>query len=187
LTEILVFGARAAVSAMDHAAEVAPPGPALLEASAAAERTRLEETLLRSDGGGETVGEIRTEMRETLEEGAGIFRDETTLQRTCAVIADLKGRYEKLALADTSHTFNTELISALELGAMLDVAEAIAHSALARTESRGSHHRTDHPERDDDGFLKHSLAYREETTPRVDYKEVTITRWPPGERVYGNA
>ncbi|MGH8947072.1 MAG: succinate dehydrogenase/fumarate reductase flavoprotein subunit, partial [Acidimicrobiia bacterium] len=106
---------------------------------------------------------------------------------TCTVIADLKSRYEKLALADTSDTFNTELIAALELGAMLDVAEAIAHSALARTESRGSHQRTDHPERDNDLFLKHSLAYQEETTPRVDYKEVTITRWPPGERVYGNA
>jgi succinate dehydrogenase/fumarate reductase flavoprotein subunit len=68
---------------------------------------------------------------------------------------------------------------------MLEVGEAIAHSALARTESRGSHQRTDHPDRDDDHFLKHSLAYRGEGDPTIGYKDVTITRWPVGERVYG--
>jgi fumarate reductase flavoprotein subunit len=187
LTEILVFGARAADAAAEYAGKVSPPGVKLLEDSAAAERTRLAETLLRPNGGGETVNEIRTEMREALEEGAGIFRDQTTLERTGTAITDLKRRYEKLGVADTSQTFNTELIAALELGAMLDVAEAIAHSARARTESRGSHQRTDHPERDDEGFLKHSLAFKGETTPRIAYKDVTITRWPPGERVYGSA
>ena len=187
LTEILVFGARAADSAVKHAREVAPATAKLLEERADAEQARLDETLLRPDGGGETLAGIRTEMRDTLEDGAGIFRDHKTLERTCADIADLKRRFEKLALADTSKTFNTELVSALELGAMLDVAEAIAHSALARTESRGAHQRTDHPERDDAQFLKHSLAYRGEDEPRVVYKDVTITRWPPGERVYGSA
>jgi fumarate reductase flavoprotein subunit len=187
LTEILVFGARAADAAVEHTENVAPPRGTLLDDSAAAEEARLGETLLRRNGGGETVGEIRADMRETLEEGAGIFRDQTTLERTCAVIADLKRRFEKLTLADTSRTFNTEWIAALELGAMLDVAEAIAHSALARTESRGSHQRTDHPERDDDRFLNHTLAYRGEDTPRIAYKDVTITRWPPGERIYGGA
>jgi fumarate reductase flavoprotein subunit len=107
------------------------------------------------------------------------------LERTCTAIADLKQRYEKLSLADSSRTFNTELVGTLELGAMLDVGEAIAHSALARTESRGSHQRTDHPGRDDHHFLKHSLAHRGEGDPTIGYKEVTITRWPPGERVYG--
>ena len=68
---------------------------------------------------------------------------------------------------------------------MLDVAEAIAHSALARTESRGSHQRTDHPERNDDAFLKHSLAFHNDTAPQIDYKDVSITQWPPAERVYG--
>jgi fumarate reductase flavoprotein subunit len=187
LTEILVFGARAADAAVEHAENVAPPRGTFIDDSAAAEDARLGETLLRPDGGGETVGGIRTDMRETLEEGAGIFRDQTTLERTCRVIADLKRRYEKLTLADTSGTFNTELIAALELGAMLDVAEAIAHSALARTESRGSHQRTDHPKRDDDSFLNHILAYQGENTPRIAYKDVTITRWPPGERIYGGA
>jgi fumarate reductase flavoprotein subunit len=187
LTEILVFGARAADVAVEHARQVSPPDQKLLDDSLAAEQSLLAETLLRANGGGETVGEIRGEMREALEEGAGIFRDETTLKRTCNVVADLKSRYEKLALADTSRTFNTELIAALELGAMLDVAEAISHSALARTESRGAHQRTDHPERDDKGFLRHSLAYQTPGDPRIEYKDVTVTRWPPGERIYGSA
>jgi fumarate reductase flavoprotein subunit len=185
LTEILVFGARAATAAVDHANQVPPPLYQLLESAARSEKGRLETTLLRTDGGGETISAIRTQLQTTLEEGAGIFRDETLLARTCIRIADLKKRYEKLSLADTSRTFNTELIAALELGAMIDVGEAIAHSALARTESRGSHQRTDHPDRDDGVFLKHSLAYRGESDPTIGYKEVTITRWPAGERVYG--
>ena len=69
---------------------------------------------------------------------------------------------------------------------MLNVAEALAHSALARRESRGSHQRTDYPERDDEQFLKHSLAYQAEGDPRIEYLDVVITRWPPGERIYGS-
>jgi fumarate reductase flavoprotein subunit len=88
-------------------------------------------------------------------------------------------------MEDRSVNFNTELTSALELEFMLDVAEAIAWSALKRTESRGSHQRTDFPKRDDEKFLKHSLAYRNDNKPRIDYKAVVITKWPPGERVYG--
>ena len=185
LTEILVYGARAAVAAVDHAAGVRPPPQGLLEGSALAEEQRLAETLLRPNGGGETVAGIRTALQETLEEGAGIFRDQAGLEASCATIAELKARYDKLTLVDASRTFNTELMGALELGAMLDVGEAIAHSALARTESRGSHQRTDHPGRDDERFLFHSLAHRSDGDPTISYKEVTITRWPPGERVYG--
>jgi len=187
LTEILVFGARAADAAMRHSVVAPPPSAELLQEAARAERARLDDTLLRPNGGGETVAGIRSELRETLEEGAGIFRDGTGLEETCATITGLKGRFDKLALADTSTTFNTELIAALELGAMLDVGEAIAHSALARTESRGSHQRLDHPQRDDEGFLKHSLAFQGDGDPIISYKEVTITRWPPGERIYGSA
>ena len=88
-------------------------------------------------------------------------------------------------IEDRSFSFNTELISALELEFMLDVAEAISYSALERTESRGCHQRTDFPGRDDKNFLKHSLAYHNDVEPRIDYKDVVITKWPPGERVYG--
>ena len=90
-----------------------------------------------------------------------------------------------MALSDHSLTFNTELPSVLELEYMLDIAEAMAHGALARTESRGSHQRTDYPERDDGKFMKHTLATRTDGEPRIDYLDVVITRWPPGERVYG--
>lgn len=184
LTEILVFGARAGRAATDHADQATFPSAQALESSRRAEEERLE-TLLNGQGGAETVAGIRAELQETLEEGAGIFRDHDTLQRTCATIGELKRRYEKLSLADSSRTFNTQLIAALELAAMIDVGEAIAHSALARTESRGSHQRTDYSRRDDEGFLHHSLALRGEEEPTIGSKPVTITRWPPGERVYG--
>ena len=187
LTEILVFGARAASVAVDHAGQVPPPSNQLLKTSARSQELRLKATLLHPNGGSDTVSRIRTALQETLEEGAGIFRDGATLERTCASIAQLKDRYEKLSLVDISRTFNTDLVAALELGAMLEIGEAIAHSALARTESRGSHQRTDHPDRDDDGFLRHSLAFRGEGDPTIEYKEVTVTRWPPSERVYGRA
>ena len=83
-------------------------------------------------------------------------------------------------------SFNTELTAALELEFMIDVAESVAYSALARTESRGSHQRTDYPERDDENFLKHSLAYRTDGDPRIEFLDVTITNWPPKERTYGS-
>ncbi|MGH3925202.1 MAG: succinate dehydrogenase/fumarate reductase flavoprotein subunit, partial [Pseudonocardiaceae bacterium] len=90
------------------------------------------------------------------------------------------------ALDDRSRAFNTELVAALELSAMLDVADVIVNSALRREESRGAHQRTDFPGRDDERFLAHSLAFREaDGSCRVDYPPVKITRWPPGERVYG--
>jgi fumarate reductase flavoprotein subunit len=187
LSEILVFGVRAAKAAVSHAAESAPPSPDLLEASARSEASRIRSTLLRANGGGETVSGLRSELQEALEEGAGIYRNAGSLSKTCSTIADIKERYEKLTLVDQSRTFNTELTAALELGAMIDVGEAVAHSGLARTESRGSHQRTDHPGRDDSGFLKHSLAYRSDVKPTIRYQDVKVTKWPPGERVYGVA
>ena len=104
LTEILVFGVRAAVSAVNHTDESSPPSTALLEASARSEDARIASTLLRASSGGETVSGLRSELQETLEEGAGIYRDEASLQRTCSTIADLKERYGTLSLADTSRT-----------------------------------------------------------------------------------
>jgi fumarate reductase flavoprotein subunit len=98
----------------------------------------------------------------------------------------LHERFQNIALDDHSQTFNTELTAALELSCMLDVAETIVQSALHRTESRGAHQRTDFPKRDDEKFLAHSLVYQQEDgSPRVEYLPVTITRWPPAERVYG--
>ena len=108
------------------------------------------------------------------------------LERTAAKVAEIKERYANVKLDDASKVFNTEVIAALELGYLCDCAEALVHSALARTESRGSHQRTDHAQRDDDRFLQHSLAYhRPGEPPRMALHPVTVTRWPPGERVYG--
>ena len=98
----------------------------------------------------------------------------------------LKERYRKIAIHDHSRTFNTEWTAALELGCMLDVAETVVQSALDRTESRGAHQRTDFPKRDDENFLGHSLITRQEDgSLKVELLPVTITRWPPAERVYG--
>jgi fumarate reductase flavoprotein subunit len=103
-----------------------------------------------------------------------------------ATLRTLQERSANLALDDLSLTFNTDLIAALELSFMLDVAEAMVHSALQRKESRGAHQRTDFPKRNDEKFLAHSVVTRtSDGRPRVDYLPVKITRWPPGERVYG--
>jgi fumarate reductase flavoprotein subunit len=184
LTELLVFGARAGRAAAAAAREAGePPGAALLQAH---EEERYLAGLLGETEGRERIAVLRSEMHEAMEAGAGIFRSQAALESAAAKVQELKQRVGAVGLDDRSHTFNTELTSALELSYMLDVAEAIVHSALARRESRGSHQRTDHPKRDDAGFLKHSLALRTEGgPPRIEYLPVTITRWPPGERVYG--
>ena len=184
LTELLVFGARAGLAAARHAAASPPPARALL-AQAEDEEERIRRDLLAGDGG-ERLAPLRREMQQTMEGSVGIYRDEAGLGRAAERIAELRRRVRHLALDDHSHTFNTELVAALELANMLEVAEAIVHSARRRRESRGAHQRSDHPQRDDDEYLAHSMAYRVAGgAPRVEYLPVTLTRWPPGERVYG--
>ena len=126
-------------------------------------------------------------MHEAMEGGTGIYRDEKSLTDTCQKIAELRERFKSVRIDDHTNSFNTDLTTALEMGFMLDVAEAIAHSALERKESRGSHQRLDFTKRDDDNYLKHSLAFCQDgdAPPRIDYKPVTITKWPPADRVYG--
>ena len=185
LTELLVFGVRAGKAAATFASDQKECSLSV-EALATDEERRIERQFFKNEGGGESIALLRSEMNRAMEEGAGIYRDRASLKKSEEIIRDLQERFFNTSLADKSYTFNTELISAIELSYMLDVAETIVQSALQRTESRGSHQRTDHPERDDEKFLAHSLAYRDETgPPRIDYLPVTITRWPPGERVYG--
>ena len=184
LTELLVFGARAGRAAAEYAASQPPATPGVL-AQAADEERRLEEVLGRS-GGSERLAAIRGEMQSVMEGSVGIYRDEEGLKVAAHKIEELKERVPRISLDDSSYTFNTELTGFLELTNVLDLAEAMVRSAIERRESRGAHQRTDHPERDDERFLAHSLAYRVEgDRPRVEYLPVTITRWPPGERVYG--
>ncbi len=185
LTELLVFGARAGRAAAQFALDHPTLDVAALERQGAEEQDRIARTFIRKEGGTERVATLRQEMKRALEEGAGIYRSDAGLKETCATLSKLRERFSNILIEDRSLTFNTELTSALELDFMLDVAQAMAHSALARTESRGSHQRTDYAKRDDAQFLKHSMALQTEGPPRIEYKDVAITRWPPAERVYG--
>jgi len=185
LPELLVFGARAGRLAAEYAStRKDDPGPKLL-AQAKDEERRLQ-ALLGGNGGRERIATVREEMHKTMEESAGIYRSGDSLRQAVEAIGTLKERFAGVAIEDHSRTFNTERVAALELSFMLDVAEAIVSSAQRREESRGAHQRTDFPRRDDDRFLAHSLAYRSsDDSCRIEYLPVTITRWPPGERVYG--
>lgn len=184
LTECLVFGARAGRAAAEFTDRAGPAGPAL-DAQVRDEERRLGALRGRSDGT-ERIAAVRTEMQAAMEESAGIYRSAAAIEAGAGTIGGLRERARRLKLDDHSTTFNTEFVSALELEYMLDLAEVILRSALQRNESRGAHQRTDHPDRDDERFLAHSLAHRaEDGSARIEPLPVTITRWPPGDRVYG--
>ena len=202
LTELLVFGKVAGVEAARHA-RAQPPGDAVaLDRLAEAAR---EQALAALQGGGtahggagskgtnggrgERIATLRREMAQSMEEGCGIYRSETGIRATCDKLAELKERARRVQLDDHSRAWNTEWLLVLELSFQLDVAEAMAHSALHRRESRGSHQRLDgFEERDDTNFLRHSLATHDLAgPPRIGYGAVKITRSPPGVRAYGAA
>jgi fumarate reductase flavoprotein subunit len=185
LTECLVFGARAGRAAAEFAAEQQAPDGHIL-AQAMDEQRRLEAQFLRKTGGRERIATLREEMQQTMERSAGIYRMGALLLEATESLRALQDRFRHISLDDHSHTFNTELTAALELSFMLDVAEAIVQCALHRTESRGAHQRTDFSKRDDEKFLAHSLVFRQaDGSSRLEYLPVTMTRWPPAERIYG--
>jgi len=184
LTELLVFGTRAGRAATAYATTVTAPASAAIEALAADEQRRLDRQFLRKDAGKERIATIRQEMQQAMEEGAGIYRDEQKMEKACGALRTLRERFKDIIIEDRGSTFNTEVMNALELDFMLDVAETVANSALKRKESRGSHTRTDFPKRDDENFLRHTLAYHTPDGPRIEYLPVTITRWQPEERKY---
>jgi len=185
LTELLVFGRRAALSAAEYLDSGAlGGGDAALEARARDAQARVRALFQRS-GGKESLAGLRREMMHTLEQNAGIYRSGEGLAEACAKLAELRRRYAGIELHDKTNVYNTDLLQALELGSMLDCAEALAVSALERKESRGAHQRLDFVERDDGRYLRHSLAYyRGSEAPRVDYLDVVITKSQPGVRDY---
>ncbi|MCH7515129.1 MAG: fumarate reductase (quinol) flavoprotein subunit [Bacteroidetes bacterium] len=185
LTELLVFGARAGEAAAKFAS--AQNGfSSELDSIYRDEVKRLYEHFLKKTDGTEKIADIRMAMHKSMEEWVGIYRTETSLLNAQKEIQTQKDRFKNVKLSDSSSTFNTEFIDALELSCLLDVAESVIQSALQRKESRGSHQRTDFTERDDEQYLSHSLAFQKENDfPDIKYKPVTITKWPPGERVYG--
>jgi fumarate reductase flavoprotein subunit len=185
LPECLVFGARAGLAAADFAMG-AGPTPAAVAAQGSDEERRLDRDLLDNRGGRESIATLRTEMQQVMEDSAGIFRTGDALQKGLDALRELQERSTSLALAEQSPIFNTELVAALELANMLDVAECMVRSGLWREESRGAHQRTDFPDRDDERFLVHTLVSRaDDGSARLSGLPVTITGLPPGERVYG--
>jgi fumarate reductase flavoprotein subunit len=188
LTELVVFGKVAGVEAARFAKSI-PHGDAVrLAALADAARVRALSIVTRT-GGSERIATLRGEMAKSMEDGCGIYRTAATMQATCDKLAELKQRYKNVQVDDHSKGWNTDWLLAIELGYLLDVAQAMAHSALNRKESRGSHQRLDgYEQRDDVHFLKHSLAYYAgDDAPRIAYGAVKITRSQPGTRAYGAA
>jgi fumarate reductase flavoprotein subunit len=186
LPELLVFGARAGRAAAEYASTQKEASPAVL-AQGRDEHSRLDKAFIQKTAGRERIATIRDEMHKTMEESAGIYRAAPSLSRAKETLRGLQQRFAGLAIEDHSRTFNTERITAMELSFMLDVADAIVTTALRREESRGAHQRTDFPGRDDRRYLAHSLIHRKpDGSSAVEYLPVTITRWPPAERVYGS-
>jgi succinate dehydrogenase/fumarate reductase flavoprotein subunit len=184
LTECLVFGAEAGIGAAQYATKrTAPSFGNPIQGLALEEDKRIYDKVLKPEKG-ERISTIRTEMQKAMEEHVGIYRDENSLREACRLIGDLKERMKNAVVEDKDRVYNTDLVSALELDFMLDVAETIAYTALARKESRGAHSRTDYPKRDDVQFLKHLVAYEGGNVPRIESMPVTITRWKPEARVY---
>ena len=183
LTECLVFGARAGHKALEFAQGSSDADVGRMSHLADESGARVEALRGRRQGG-ERLAALRDEMQIAMESGCGVYRMQEGMEQTCRQLAQLKGRYADLRLEDASRVFNTELLAALELGNMLEVAEAVAVAALARCESRGAHSRRDYRERDDQRFLFHQVVYRDPSGPRIERSPVTITRWQPEERKY---
>ena len=138
----------------------------------------------------ETVAEIRKALQETMDRNAQVFRTEETLQTALADIAVLRQRYPNVRIHDRGRRFNTDLLEAVELGFLLDLAEILVVAAINRKESRGAHMRDDYPTRDDENYMQHTMAYRtagDVGVPqeiRLDWKPVRMTHYKPQERKY---
>ena len=196
LLDINVFGRRAGIAAAEYAkvhdfVDLPESPDKLVEGMV---------SHLRTATGGERVADIRTELQQTMDTNAAVYRTEDTLKTALTDIQRLKERYGRISVQDKGKRYNTDLLEAIELGFLLDLAEALVNSALARKESRGGHAREDYPNRDDVNFMRHSMSYKmlpEKEDPdaplgltgfladiRLDYKPVVFTRYEPMERKY---
>ena len=184
LPECLVFGAASGRAAADYASSARPVGANPIDAMLRDETKRVEATYLEKKDGDERIGEIREDMQRSMDEGAGVYRTREGLLELTKRLDSFRERFEKIKIHDSSRVFNTELTAALELDFMLDVAVTVAHSALAREESRGAHARRDFPDRHDEKYLKHTLAHATDGPPRLEYRDVRITNFQPQARSY---
>lgn len=150
----------------------------------AADRARAWISRLTDGRSGPHGGYIRSEMQTSMMEKVGIYRNADEMQAAVNDIQDLRQRYQAVRVQDTGKPFNTDLLELIELGNLLDLSLITAASALNRQESRGAHSREDFPERDDDNWLSHTLAYLEGDTVRLEQKAVDISIWEPKPRTY---
>ena len=180
LLETLVFGKVAGNVAAQYAASA--PATSLNETDLEPVTAPLRAWSSRTDG--EDPSQLRSEMQQTMERYAGIYRNEADLLEGLQRIRALRARFERVRVVDASHVYNLNLTDAVEVGHMLELAETIFVGAYARTESRGAHYRTDYPKRDDAKWMRHTLAAKGPEGPRLSYAPVAYTRWEPKERVY---
>ncbi|PIE37148.1 MAG: fumarate reductase (quinol) flavoprotein subunit [Gammaproteobacteria bacterium] len=187
LAELSVFGKVAGEQAADFAKQNTAVDTAQIAEQVKHNCARWD--ALRTAKGSEKIADIRNAMAAAMESGVGIFRTRDGVQNTADVLAQLQARMEKLDMSASHYAFNTEWLVAIELGFMLDVAEAMTASAAARNECRGSHQRLDGClKRDDVNFLKHTQAfYSRGAAPTLRYQDVVITTSPPAARAYGDA
>jgi succinate dehydrogenase / fumarate reductase flavoprotein subunit len=182
LLDTLIFGRRAGEHAAGRARSIAMPGAA--DAQLREDAATIEEIVARERGGGRRVSEIKDELGQTMNRHVAVFRDEQGLQEALSVVRRLREEAGSAWIDDRGTVFNQDVLGALELGYMLDCAEAIVVGAIERKESRGAQFRTDFPERNDEEWLKHIDISLEDEGPRVSYSPVTITQWQPEERKY---
>ncbi len=181
LLDINVFGKRAGIDMVRYCQENdLLPLPKEPEGFA---REQLDALRSRQNGR-QRAADIRREMQDVMMDYVGVFREEEGIKHAIVKLNELQERYQQIALDDKGRRFNTDVLEAWELGALLDVAQVTAVAALDRTESRGGHYREDYPKRDDENWLRHSLAWRKDGKIELGCKPVTITDYEPKERVY---
>lgn len=180
--ECLVWGKITGAETAKYCQEAGEVKPVPEEAAAAEQKYLFDELL--SQEGDEDMYKLRAELRRTMDKNVGVYRTGEGLSQALDKIKEIKKRFGKIKIADKSHAYNTNLIHALELRNLIDLAEVMVTGALTRTESRGAHARRDFTTRDDENWLKHTLAFYTPDGPKLDYKPVNITIWKPVERKY---